>query len=330
MDQSEFLQLNLPSGEDPLSIDALNQNFRKIDLFASESNYEFPNSTNQPGRESTFQKLIMGKLVLPTMGIEIFMENGSFDPKKYGLKVGQLIQVLGIGGGAGGCGGGGGFVLSSRGSSGGGGAGGSSGELKYKSFLLDSLDPIEIIIGKGGNAGTGGIKKSIASIPNSAMSADPGTLGTNGTETKFGNKLIMSGGIIGTAGRGASITAKGSTPTYGYGGAASTNGNFYRGALDGGTGQNASVTTSATGGSQGIGGRGLVLGEPLIFNLRGGTVPPEPLKSYGSCGFGSGGNGGAGGSARYGSNSDGTLTAGTCYNGVSGSPGQDGVLIVTW
>ncbi|MCI8336508.1 MAG: hypothetical protein HFI72_05050 [Peptococcaceae bacterium] len=103
----------------------------------------------------------------------LYEEDGVFNPTDFGLKVGDIIQVVGIGGGGAG---GGGYKIPAAGeSSGFYNQGGNSGEYK-KSFLkLLSLNPISVEIGQGG-------------IGNARLP------GSNGGDTKFGSYFTARGG----------------------------------------------------------------------------------------------------------------------------------------
>lgn len=171
MDKSQFLGLNLPSETDLMQISAISENFEILDANASSVISTLQSSPT----ESTFQKLMLGKETI-SMGMEIFMKSGTFDPTKYGLKIGQLIQVLAVGGGGGGGLGGKASSSTSMGCSGGGGG---SGFLEVLSMKLETLNSIEVTVGNGGDAST------------------------DGEATTFGEYLTALGGKCGTAGQGA-------------------------------------------------------------------------------------------------------------------------------
>ena len=81
------------------------------------------------------------------MGMQVFTKSGVFNPADWGLKAGDMVQVIAVGGGGGG--GGGGGTGSAFGSSGGaGGCGGKGSEGFYK--------PGVFAYAAGGGGGSGG------------------------------------------------------------------------------------------------------------------------------------------------------------------------------
>ena len=141
----------------------------------------------------------------------LITESQTVDLSTYGIKMGDTINVICVGGGAGGGGGyagsggdagtlrgygsggdggGGGESTSERGSGGGGG----SGFVTKKSIILDTLQ-IPVTIGSGGTGGKGDRYGCSA--------------GVNGGTTLFGSFLSASGGTAGGGGQSSGIGGKG-------------------------------------------------------------------------------------------------------------------------
>lgn len=236
------------------------------------------------------------------MGMQIFEKSGVFDPAMWGLKAGDVVQVVVVGGGNGGMkgydagaeagkgaghgggGGGGGY---------GGGGGGGCGNSNTKG-------------GKGGNAGQ--IVFATIALPNTASipvtigAAGEANGGTGGTSS-FGTYATAIGGGGAAGGLGSSST--GESPAGGGGG-----GGGYLPGLPvwGGSGGNGSTIVTGAG----------VIVHPAELNgalLGGGagytrhdtTVSSIMYKNY-TCG----------GTSPYGGNA-----------GQDGGPGH-GVVVVTW
>lgn len=160
------------------------------------------------------------------MGVKIFEESGVFNPADYGLKIGDELLVICVGGGGGGggnargeaeykgrggnagkagistgttantyCSGGGGG--GGYGGGGGGaagvdsGGGGGSGGVTKATYILPALTPIAITIGQGGTGG------------------EPYSDAQNGTSTSFGTVLTALGG------NGGKYTGAGGAPVPG-------------------------------------------------------------------------------------------------------------------
>lgn len=148
------------------------------------------------------------------MGLAIFTKSGTFNPATYGLRVGQLLQIVCVGGGNSGQGGTGGSSSSMRGvggaagngggsssnenggdsglgygagggggasSTGKGGAGGAAGAVVFGEYVLTSLTPIAVTVGNGG---------STSSAPDSSSY---GPINVGG-DSSFGNYIVAKGG----------------------------------------------------------------------------------------------------------------------------------------
>ena len=102
------------------------------------------------------------------MGMEIFTTSGVFFSEQYGLKDGDVLQILCVGGGGGGGRGGSGAPGSGgRGGSGGGaGGGGGSGMLALGTVVIDwgENGGIEVSVGEGGESGCDGWESSFSKI----------------------------------------------------------------------------------------------------------------------------------------------------------------------
>lgn len=150
----------------------------------------------------------------------LYEEDGVFNPTDFGLKVGDIIQVVGIGGGGGGTAGIYGYIsllyesspkkhyvyLS--------GGGGNSGQFKSQYIKLASLEPVPITIGKGGNPGTKYSLNSalsfqisyaqktavVEAIKEYLQNNDTNALGKAGTATTLGNLCSFLGGSGGSIG----------------------------------------------------------------------------------------------------------------------------------
>ena len=103
------------------------------------------------------------------MGLAIFTSSGMFYPSMYGLKAGDLIQVLVVGAGAGG--GFGGYTTHPA------IGGGLSGKMAIKSHILQNTNGISVTVGVGGNGGI-----------------SPDGNATAGSSSSFGSIVTASGG----------------------------------------------------------------------------------------------------------------------------------------
>lgn len=138
------------------------------------------------------------------MGMQIFEQSGVFRPSDWGLKAGDMVQVVVVGGGGGGagsakgkggdggCGGefngggsGGGYGAGGGGggmdSSGSAGSGGGGGEIVIKTLKLESDGEIAVTIGDAGTGGAGGTGQIQRN-------------GTNGGTSSFGTLVSALGG----------------------------------------------------------------------------------------------------------------------------------------
>lgn len=288
------------------------------------------------------------------MGMQIFESSGVFSPADWGLKAGDMLQIVCVGGGGGGGasayqnggdggkGGGGAGGASGGGyGAGGGGAGGNAqrngggggggGAIVLATVRLTSGEDIPVTVGA---AGKGGEK------PKNGTGAY-GTAGTAGESSSFGSFVTApggEGGLSGTAPEGGSGGSgndggrggKGDSASYGAGGGGG--GGYVPGnPLRGGTGGSGGVGFQTLGtndfitlGHSGT-GHGGQSGKYFryIFFLPSSTVPftaiPESLlDQHPASVFGCGGFGGNGFEADYGWH--------TAQDAGIGS----GVVIVTW
>lgn len=151
------------------------------------------------------------------MGFVIITESGTFEPSYYGLKIGDILNIICVGGGAGGQGGShsgttsnttvptsgfnagtsAGFGSGGKGGSGAtyantnddkrcteGGNGGGSGEIVISTYKLSTLNSIPVTIGSGGKGGSSG-----------SYSSTIGNVGTSGQPSSFGDIVVAQGGI---------------------------------------------------------------------------------------------------------------------------------------
>lgn len=106
------------------------------------------------------------------MGMTMHEESGMFYPADWGLSIGDMLTLMGVGAGQGGQGGG-----NSQG-----GKGGNSGFVVFKTYKLLTLDPIPVSIGLGG---AGGMYNN--------MAGQLGAVGGDGGDTTFGSILTAKG-----------------------------------------------------------------------------------------------------------------------------------------
>lgn len=235
-----------------------------------------------------------------TQGPIIIEETQTLDMTQYGLKVGDQVNVICIGGGggggasisAGGAGGKGGKSSSSS-YAGGGGGGGGYGAGGGGGGAASTNDSYNKYAGAGG--GSGYLKAATITLTDTTVDVTIGAAGKGGTgsgdgepggATSFGTYLSAEGGSGGNGGSG------GSNP----GGA---------GGHAGGNGGRSAYSSGAVGGGGGGGGGGWIVESVLVYSGTAGSVGSTSGAKVGGDG---GTNGGAGGSGAGKAGEDGNGT----------------------
>lgn len=255
------------------------------------------------------------------MGMQIFTESGQFNPADWGLKAGDMLQVVVVGGGGGGgagrsynasqkgmnggdggkngeaegtqygggagggygAGGGGGQSYRVSGASLVGGGGGAGGDIVFATYKITSVSPITVTVGTAGKGG-------IAGYPTA-------TQATKGGDSSFDNIIASGGNPGGSPDGGDNLGGTSDFAPGGHGSVVQSN-NIYTGVGGGG-------------------GGGYIIGMPL-YGGRGSDGATEPLPGL----F----NGGVGGGLQSGWPS---ANSGGSPSGYPGGPGH-GVVVVCW
>lgn len=280
------------------------------------------------------------------MGMQVFEQSGAFRPSDWGLKAGDMLQIIAVGGGGGGNGsasydsndsgsrfdlfnihkGGdaGKAGVEGGGYPGGGGAGygGGGGGGGVAPNSPPSSGSNRGVIGNGNGGGAGEIKTAAHKL--TSLSAIAVTVGLGGKGAQVANRDDTTGANGGSSSFGSVVTAKG-----GIGGGAKNSGSY------GGYGNHPTYYFTPGGGGGGDGG--YVIGGPLQggFGGRGDTPKiqlqgtPETGQTHtwthlGESGTGTGGCGGA--------PAEDIEIAPGCIGGLPGRDGGPGhgVVIVCW
>lgn len=226
------------------------------------------------------------------MAMIIFEQSGTFNPADYGLEVGDVLNIVCVGGG--GSGGSGGYVKSSSGSYGdSNGGGGAGGDVRLASVVLNSIDTIAVTIGAGG--------ASVAATTSEGY----GTNGKTGGTSSFGSYVSAPGGPGGTKGYyGYSFVGNGDINVYNTDRSSCGRYGRYR-------------SSSETAYSYGPGGGG---GYVVGHTIHGGVGANESDENTRSNLGGFPGEPGVG----YGAGGEGS------YRANKSGAGRAGVVIVTW
>lgn len=175
------------------------------------------------------------------MGMVIFEESGTFNPADWGLQVGDMLNIVCVGGGGGG---GNGRSESSSAYGATTGGGGAGGDVTFATHKLTALTPIVVTIGAGGAQGTDGegVAGGTSSFGSfvSSLGGPGGAAGTNGygwydgikTSRAMNSKRMSAGGVRVATGSGSGNQATGTPP--GGGGGYFPGYPFFGGDADGG------------------------------------------------------------------------------------------------